>query len=79
MSQPIKPDPNHLLNLIRTKMPFGKYAGWRLIDLPEAYLVWFRQKGFPSGTLGLQLEEMLGIKENGAEPIIRDLMRKMHG
>lgn len=71
------PDPKQLLDLLQATMPFGKYAGRRLIDLPEAYLVWFRQKGFPPGRLGRQLEEILGFKENGLEPVIRELMHKM--
>ena len=77
MSNEATPDPQQLVELLQTKMPFGKYSGRRLIDLPEAYLVWFRQKGFPSGKLGRQLEEMLGIKENGAESVLRELLRKM--
>jgi uncharacterized protein (DUF3820 family) len=77
MGKELTPDPQQLVELLRAKMPFGKYAGRRLLDLPEAYLIWFRQKGFPSGKLGLQLEEMLGMKENGLEPVLRDLARKM--
>ncbi len=41
-----------LLKLSRAKMPFGKYAGWLLIDLPEPYVVWFARQGFPEGPLG---------------------------
>lgn len=48
-------------------MPFGKYKGLRLIDLPEPYLVWFSRKGFPSGVLGGQLREVYEIKRNGLE------------
>lgn len=77
MENALTPDPKQLIELLRTTMPFGKYAGRRLIDLPEAYLVWFRQKGFPGGKLGLQLEEILGFKENGIEPLIRELMRTL--
>jgi uncharacterized protein (DUF3820 family) len=77
MGKELTPDPQQLVELLQAKMPFGKYAGRRLLDLPEAYLVWFRQKGFPAGKLGLQLEEMLGMKENGLEPVLRDLARKM--
>ena len=45
-------EPEHLLKIANTKMPFGKYAGRELIDLPEEYLLWFAQKGFPRGELG---------------------------
>jgi len=40
-------DPKYLLKLAKTRMPFGKYEGSRLVDLPEAYVVWFSKKGFP--------------------------------
>ena len=48
-------------------MPFGKYAGRRLVDLPEPYVVWFKQKGFPKGELGQMLETIYTIKANGLE------------
>jgi len=63
----LTPDPEFLLELAQTKMPFGKYAGRLLIDLPEPYVVWFKQKGFPRGKLGLQLETVYVIKANGLE------------
>lgn len=52
-------------------MPFGKYKDYYLIDIPEYYYVWFRQKGFPKGTLGLQMQEIYEIKINGLEDLIR--------
>ena len=63
----LSPDPKFLLELAQAKMPFGKYAGCLLIDLPEPYVVWFRQKGFPNGKLGKQLETIYVIKANGLE------------
>jgi len=48
-------------------MPFGKYAGTLLIDLPEPYLVWMRQEGFPGGELGIMLQSVYEIKVNGLE------------
>jgi uncharacterized protein (DUF3820 family) len=63
----LSPDPKFLLELAQTKMPFGKYAGRLLIDLPEPYVVWFKQKGFPNGKLGTQLETVYVIKANGLE------------
>ncbi|GET22596.1 hypothetical protein JCM18694_28420 [Prolixibacter denitrificans] len=62
-----------LLELARTRMPFGKYKDRLLVDLPEPYLVWFKQKGFPKGKLGRMLELMLEIKINGLEYIIRKI------
>ncbi|VGO21303.1 DUF3820 family protein [Pontiella sulfatireligans] len=69
----LTPDPKLLLELAETKMPFGKYAGRLLIDLPEPYVVWFKQKGFPSGKLGKQLETVYVIKANGLEHLFDPL------
>ncbi len=56
-----------LIELARMKMPFGKYAGRLLIDLPEPYVVWFSQKGFPRGKLGEMLRIVYEVKVNGLE------------
>ncbi len=66
-------DTSYLLKLAKTKMPFGKYRGRYLIDLPEAYLVWFSQKGFPDGDLGLMLKAVYEIKLNGLEHLVRKI------
>ncbi|RAV30604.1 DUF3820 family protein [Sinomicrobium soli] len=62
-----------LEKLAKARMPFGKYKDRYLTELPEAYLVWFRQKGFPGGTLGKQLEAVLEIKANGLEQLLRNI------
>ncbi|MBC9797369.1 DUF3820 family protein [Sinomicrobium sp. FJxs] len=62
-----------LVKLATTRMPFGKYKDVYITDLPEPYLVWFRQKGFPRGTLGKQLQAMLEIKVNGLEQLLRNI------
>lgn len=67
---------NELLELANARMPFGKYKDKLLIHLPEDYLVWYRQKGFPAGKLGKQLEQMLEIKINGLEKLIYPLVRR---
>ena len=54
-------------------MPFGKYKDHFLIDIPEYYYVWFRQKGFPNGKLGKMMEEIFEIKRNGIEHLIKNL------
>jgi uncharacterized protein (DUF3820 family) len=63
----------HLKKLANIKMPFGKYKDQYLIDIPEYYYVWFRQKGFPKGKLGSQMQEIYEIKINGLEDLIRPL------
>jgi uncharacterized protein len=56
-----------LLRLAAARMPFGKYKGTRLVDLPEPYVVWFSRKGFPEGELGEMLKLVYEIKLNGLE------------
>ncbi|MDF7798014.1 DUF3820 family protein [Pontiellaceae bacterium B1224] len=63
----LTPDPKEFMELAEARMPFGKHQGWLLIDLPEPYVVWFKQKGFPNGKLGKQLETIYVIKANGLE------------
>jgi uncharacterized protein (DUF3820 family) len=72
MTQPIYPDKKAFIALAITKMPFGKYKGIRLVDLPEPYLVWFSQKGFPEGKLGEMLQSIYEIKLNGLEYLFKD-------
>ena len=62
-----------LLKLARMTMPFGKYSGRILIDLPEEYLLWFAKKGFPQGELGRLLELALEIHINGLTDVIQPL------
>jgi len=69
------PDPARLLKLARARMPYGKYAGSLLVDLPEPYLVWMRQQGFPRGELGVMLECMYEVKANGLEYLFDPLRR----
>lgn len=54
-------------------MPFGKYKGVRLLDLPEAYLVWFQRQGFPRGKLGEQMRSSLELKANGLLGVLAPL------
>ena len=67
---------HELVQLANMKMPFGKYQGRFLIHLPEAYLVWYKNKGFPKGKLGRQLQLVLELKVNGLEGLIYPLMNK---
>ena len=67
------PDPNALLKLAQVRMPFGKYAGYRLVDLPESYVIWLSRKGFPKGELGELLNTVYVIKVNGLEYLFKSL------
>jgi uncharacterized protein (DUF3820 family) len=69
-------DTELLKQAINTTMPFGKYAGRKLIELPEPYLVWFHQQGFPQGKLGEQLALMYEIKLNGLEGMLKPLIER---
>ncbi|GGD82846.1 hypothetical protein GCM10011412_20750 [Maribacter cobaltidurans] len=71
----LKPDNQKLIELAHYRMPFGKYKGRYLVDLPEPYLVWFQQKGFPDGKLGDLLRSMLEIKTNSLESLIRGIQK----
>lgn len=66
-------DQQQLLELAEMKMPFGKYAGRLLIDLPEPYVVWFAGKGLPAGKLGQMLAIVYEIKVNGLEYLFEPL------
>jgi uncharacterized protein (DUF3820 family) len=63
----LQSDPTQLLKLAQYRMPFGKYANRLLIDLPEPYVIWFANKGFPNGELGKMLAIVHEIKVNGLE------------
>lgn len=65
----------NVLKLVRIKMPFGKYAGRVLIDLPEEYLLWFDKKGFPEGELGELLKLCLTLKIEGLDTVVKPLKR----
>ncbi|HZV82330.1 MAG TPA: DUF3820 family protein [Geobacteraceae bacterium] len=69
-------DHTALLELAEMRMPFGKYAGRRLIDLPEPYVVWFARQGFPQGKLGEMLQTVHEIKVNGLEYLFVPLRGK---
>jgi uncharacterized protein (DUF3820 family) len=56
-------------------MPFGRYKGTILSDLPVSYLEWFQRQGFPAGKLGMMLATVYEIKLNGLEDILYQLKR----
>jgi uncharacterized protein len=70
------PDPKLLLDLVRTEMPFGRYQGRLICNLPVSYLEWFKREGFPKGKLGLMLETIYEIKLNGLEYLLEPLKNR---
>ena len=69
-------DTDELMALATARMPFGKYQGRLLLDLPEPYIVWFAQKGFPEGDLGRMLQAVYEIKVNGLEYLFAPLLAR---
>ncbi|RNC86827.1 MAG: hypothetical protein ED556_05235 [Winogradskyella sp.] len=72
----MQPDKNALIELAKYKMPFGKYKDEYLVDIPEYYYTWFKQKGFPKGKLGNMMQQMHDIKINGLEELIYKIKKE---
>ena len=70
------PDAKLLLQLVEMQMPFGRFKGTLLCDLPVSYLEWFNRKGFPDGKLGMLLQTIYEIKLNGLEHLLQPLKKK---
>jgi len=68
-------NPEILTDLIKVQMPFGRYKGTLLSDLPVSYLEWFQRQGFPAGKLGMMLATVYEIKLNGLEDILYQLKK----
>lgn len=67
-------DKHQLVDIANTAMPFGKYKGRMLIDLPEEYLLWFARKNeFPAGKLGDLMQLTLAIKIEGLQGLVKPL------
>ena len=75
MTEPPGPDPTILTQLVSTKMPFGKYKGTLLCDLPVSYLEWFNREGFPQGKLGMMLATAYEIKSNGLTHLLQQIKK----
>jgi uncharacterized protein (DUF3820 family) len=69
-------DRQFLIDLVKMQMPFGKYKGTFLIDLPEHYIVWYKTKGFPAGKLGKQMGLVCELQLNGLEEMVREIRKK---
>ena len=68
-------NPVILIQIVTMRMPFGKYKGYILCNLPVSYLEWFQLKGFPDGKLGELLQTLLEIKMNGLEYLLAPLKK----
>ena len=66
-------NPELLKELVTMRMPFGKYKGYFMCDLPESYLVWFQSQGVPPGKLGALLATLYEIKLNGLEYLLQPI------
>lgn len=73
--EPALPNPEILLDAVRTRMPFGKYKDKLLCDLPVSYLEWMAREGFPKGKLGAQLQTVYEIRINGLGELLERLKR----
>ncbi|MFP5040808.1 DUF3820 family protein [Parasediminibacterium sp. JCM 36343] len=76
MQEAPQPNGELLLQLVTMPMPFGKYKGTLLYQLPVFYLEWFKRKGFPKGKLGTLMETLYEIKLNGLEGLLLPLVKK---
>ena len=66
-------DPEMMHKLITRTMPYGKYKGRLIADLPGNYLNWFAREGFPRGELGALLALMHEIDHNGLSALLDPL------
>lgn len=68
-------NPQILKDLVSIHMPYGKYKGSIICDIPEYYLVWYENNGFPEGKIGVLLSTMYEIKLNGLEYLLKPLKK----
>ena len=73
MQEEEQADRELFIQIVKMSMPFGKYKGTLLCNLPVSYLEWFQRKGFPKGKLGILLATVYEIKINGLEDLLKPL------
>jgi uncharacterized protein len=76
--EPVKPDTQILIDIVTTRVTYGKYKGVLICDLPLHYLEWYAGKGFPAGKMGMMLSTVYEIKTNGLNRILQ-LVKAAHG
>lgn len=69
-------NPEILRDLVTMEMPYGKYKGRVLCDLPVNYVEWFYNQGLPEGKLGMLLGTLYEIKINGLEYLLINIKNK---
>lgn len=69
-------NPEDLELLVTRSMPYGKYKGRLIADLPGHYLNWFAREGFPKGEIGRLLMLMQEMDHNGLTPLLEPLRKK---
>jgi uncharacterized protein (DUF3820 family) len=69
-------DYEYLELLIKREMPYGKYKGRPIADLPGQYLNWFARKGFPPGEIGQLLALMQELDHNGLSSLLDPLRKR---
>ena len=72
----VPPASAQLERLVTLAMPYGKYKGQLLADLPSAYLDWFARQGFPKGEIGRLLALMHEVDQAGARALLGPLRRR---
>lgn len=72
----VNADPTVLIDVVNTRMPFGKYKGTLICDMPISYLEWMQKKGFPPGKLGMLLSSAYEIKINGLDKLLFMIKQK---
>jgi len=73
----IQPNPQVLIDIVQTRMPYGKYKGTIIADIPVSYLEWMAGKGFTKDKLGMMLSTVFEIKTNGLSDILFRVKRSL--
>jgi uncharacterized protein (DUF3820 family) len=73
----VNADPQILVDIVKTRMPFGKYKDTLISDIPISYLEWMQRKGFPPGKLGMLMSTAYEIKLNGLDKLLWMIKSKL--
>lgn len=73
----VQPNPQILIDIVQTRMPYGKYKGTIIADLPIYYLEWMSSKGFTKDKMGMLLSTAFEIKTNGLSEILYQVKKAL--